>query len=599
MNCGIQKKLLNSEIYLYGISEKTKEFYLEYRDMLNIKACVTNYYEMKKSRLLDDYGINTILLEEFEYTGNEYLIVCDEQLYDYDVCFFTVAEEALSHHNISEYEQYISYLAVNALLKNRKIALIQGTLLCEQIYWTLKHQSSVSDYEFIYYDEDRILTPYSNYYREYLHIGQISDLYIYSVCDKERYSIKVLNDAQLKMGCVRIGVSDYRFNALYPQIEKVREKYSTFLFRKRERVKENYARFILAREDSNLVSMILEDKTETEIKKRILSSDFYSVEELRRHFDNNIKRVAEADKISDIKLADYYQKNIHNELISANLDEYYEGVVNYICSEILHILDREYIENNVMKPKGTELLVYPSVAKFYGISDLTKNKQYCVHTYFGDAYMNEEDYLEYCIKAIKSEIKLINIMGIKGYSHNELAGRLQKKIMLYPTEDYFAGKYDAYSYYYIGNKSQRVATELVYLNIIESKVLAITPVISEKSIIFWGAQMSNNYYVTTDETSIDKLKEIIEKVNPKVIVTNRREENELKSIAGARKVIEINKCQNNDTIYQEILEMKLTYNDRMPFYVNAYIDSEGNYREKRILYSQILSGEIKVPECGV
>lgn len=597
MNEGIFDRIKHSEIYLFGVSDTTGDVYQRYKEKLNIKACVTNYEDMKKKRMFDNMGLETILLEEYRHSDGKYLIVCDEQLYDYYTCFMKVANEALDYYGLSEYEDYVSYKALELMEGDKYLVLMQGSLLCGQVYEKLRFQESMSEYAFIYYDEDNIFNVYRDDFKEYLHMSRFADVYIYSVSDKEKSASKKLECKGFRTECKSIGISDYCFKALYPQIKEGREIYSTYLLRKRERLGENYGRFFAAREDNNLVEMVLGGMQDKDIISSLCSDDFYSEQYLQQHYEECIAAVQKADIKSDIKLEEYITDKIGKIILNVNLDEYNEELVDYVCERIMNSLGKDYKKDIRHTAWGTELVIYPCVAKFYGLSEKVKDKKYRIYTYSGTQSLGLEEYLEYYIKCVKAAMAIYEIVQIRKFRKENLLGLwLQPKMVFTPRRLLYNKGNDKVDYFGLGNNSFRIATKLSDDGIEGENVLAVLSLKSQRLVSFWGTALSNNCFLAIDKPDREKILKMVSLYKPAVIVTSRAFYDKVRSICEGINIIGLFDCQSITTNYDRILDTVPRYHDDLPVYRDVEWNAEDDMVVNDYHYKEIVEKLDKIQE---
>ena len=413
MNYEISKNLKEKNIILFGVNDEAIEFYQKYHDIIHIAYCVTSYSENVILQPMKEYGLETVLYDNMQITGEDYIVICDSQ-------YFQSLERRLQTDGIQEYKQYISSKLATGILEEKKIVLLIGSECLRLLARALETMKDVTENFFcIYYVESELLKAYQNRIAEYRHIAKCSDIYILSICDKEMYKAKVIPQNFFVKECLRISVSDYTFNGYYPQIITNRDEYSSFLFRERERFDIPYYTLALAKEDCNLRDYVYNNVPVEEIVERVSDPEFYSKNQVQQHFTGALEKIRQSDAAADVKLAEFMDQYCRHRVGYRNLDEWNVFILCYVLRQVLNKMGLEWVEieesqleSIVKENSGSELPIYPSVLRHLGI-DGYDDKKYKVVSYYQTRYMNFKEYIKYCAECMYQIKELREFLGIE------------------------------------------------------------------------------------------------------------------------------------------------------------------------------------------
>ena len=571
----IYDKLINSNIILYGISDTTKEVYQKYQQSLSITACMTNYMEMQAMDLLKNEMVPTVLLHQHQKKDKEYIVVCDEHLYDDNNSFFAAAKKLLLLQGYEEYTDFISYKMLDTILEQKKTALFMGTNFIGQIAGAMNlYEAFCSQYTSFYYNEDCLLQAYQNEFQEYKHIAKFANVYVYSVCDKRKYAIKVLPKDNLAKECQCIAISDYCCNALFPQTDPIRERYDYNLIRERVRLPMDYHTLMMAREDKNLAAYVEDKKSVEEILDLVSDENFYTKEAIEKNYERALSRIADSDKKADIALLPYIQK-LESGLLNRNLDEWNSQMVAYVTKQvaerltILEELDYEKLNQLVEQETGTELPIYPAVIHHMNLDKALLEKKYKVVTYKSVRYMNFSEYITYCVEYMYKAKKLLDIMRLErnGMKHTVI-DYLERSERLYQNQIAVEDEVEKVSYYTLANRARHIATELIERNCEKSPVVVYMDKSAKAVAAFWGVLYSGNFYCPIDvNMPAERVQTILDVLKPAAIIAD---ENNLKNAEEFRfegSVILYDDCMKNILQFGKIRDRVDKMLDVDPAYV--------------------------------
>lgn len=405
------RDIAKRNIVLYGDIEEIENFIEQYKELLKIEFVITDHKKEVKLQAYAQQGIQTIMVEDV-ILGNELIVICDKVRFD-------IRSRRLRHLGKKEYAHYISQELVNSFLYHKPVLVCMGTQLLEQVSILFKNCEDVTNkYDIICFRESDINEPYMNRKQEYIHVCKMCKAYIRSACEKNQFSLKVLERRVLKEDCKIITVADYGFAGYFPQIERDRDAISDLLLRERERLKLNYETLVCARADKELELLCKKGYSTDVIVSRVLDEAFYSEQMVQEHFSEEVNRFKALEKNDDIKLADFIEKK-KGVCLCKNLNEWNEPMVSYVAESILGKLGFSGLSMDVIQREkildenaGSEILIYPSVKKWLGLKDDIHEKKYRISTYYSKWDMSEEEYVRYMVEYMKKALDIIQFMGV-------------------------------------------------------------------------------------------------------------------------------------------------------------------------------------------
>lgn len=387
---------------LCGKAKEAEEFYNANAGKFNIQS-FTSLFE---TELIEFQKKETgILGAEFDNISLEtdcYWIICDNE----NIVFYY---NMLITNGKKEIEDFIFADVALTLLSDKKICLLMGTQVIRQIYEAISSNYFFCEkYYPIFFSEDWLLKPYKNRIIEYAQFGELMDVYIYSNSDVQMYSTKILDIKSHSF--IKISVSDSTFNGLFPQCRNDRSFISSWLYRRFERDDMYYGTLMMAREDENIIRMISDGYNDEDIVEELSKLDFYSKNSIEENIRINLDRVKETDEKSDIKLYPLLLEAM--ELIPyINLDEWSPWLLCKVIMQIeekLHILHDKNVDYDMLVRNicGSELIIYPSIAAFWGLD----NKEYYKVVSYGRVeYLSYNDYLKRYIGNVRKILELQKI----------------------------------------------------------------------------------------------------------------------------------------------------------------------------------------------
>lgn len=392
------------DIVLYGEHEEIIQFLNKYCGLLKISTVVTEYNNDVRLQLYSNWNIKTVLFDNMNFLDSQMIVICSKNK-------FNTLRRRLEYIGKKEYKDFISCELTEHLLYQKKVIVCMGTQLIGQVSLLMKNHKSLTDkYSIIFFKEEELRGPYRYRFQEYLHVSRCCTVYVRSDCDKENFSLKILDRGMLNENCTIITIADYGFRGYYPQIIEKRERVSEYLLRGYQRLPMDYKTLAFSRTDREMLKFCKENMAVDEIVEHLISDNLYSQDEIIKHFFNEAERFKQLECSADIKLSSFIKEN-REAYICRNLDEWNEPVVSYVTNSILERLNMPALSahNEIRKTileenSGSEIPVYPCVQKALNLCGVLSNKKYRVVTYYSIRYMSLEEYLhviaDYLYKAI-------------------------------------------------------------------------------------------------------------------------------------------------------------------------------------------------------
>lgn len=386
----VKKKLETSNVILWGYQDAAIGFYQEYKDCFHITACVT---EQKQHPSFLDVDEKIPIIEWVEYQGgqDDYVVVCASP--------FHLIENQILASGMRIFEEYIDRNLVNAILSDKKIAIIAGACQVAVVCDFLKEVKCFTDeYQCFRFSSPHWASRWSLKSLGYL--KNFCDLYI---CMKhEEDDIKFFSPEELPATCKIITIP-YALSRLYwPQMKSGwKNSLNEYFLHKKNPVVHGPFEY----GDVNINRMIREGKTADEIVEELTSENFYSEEQVQMHIDMVLRVLEYAEEGCDIRISQYVRENYRKKMLYRDMGHTSHSIVWEEIRQILDILQikmseeeqAQVKENKVIIPiyerHCTEVPVYPSVARRLGLEWWQEDMQYDVTFYNGVKSMTFEEYI--------------------------------------------------------------------------------------------------------------------------------------------------------------------------------------------------------------
>lgn len=294
IKASIKEKVEISNLILWGYTNDAKEFYSSYKNKFYIKGCVTEQ-SIHPEYLDEDKEIE--IVEWTKYVGDkkDYIIV-------FATPFIHIENQILAS-GLQIFEEYIDSNVLQAILSNKKIAIMAGN--CQIV--------TLCDFlrEMKIFTEEYHLLRFSTHYwksrwslKSLCYLKNLCDLYI---CMRhEEGDIKFFRKEELPEECKIVVLPSVLLRLYWPQMKANRENAQNeyFLIDKR---KKQHGAFEYG--DSNINQMIAEGKDVEEIIDTLTSEDFYTKEQVEKHVAMIMRMLAYEEDGCDVKISSFIQKN--------------------------------------------------------------------------------------------------------------------------------------------------------------------------------------------------------------------------------------------------------------------------------------------------
>ncbi len=410
----ICSNMKEKDIVLYGEQEEVLQFLKEYYHLLNICTVVTEYNNEVRLQPYSHWDIKTVLFDKMHFSEAQLIVICSKNK-------FNTLRRRLDYLGKKEYRDYISCELVEHILFQKKLMVCMGTQLADQVRLLMENHTPLTDqYSIIFFKEAELMGPYLNRFQEYLHVCRCCQAYIRSDCEKENFSLKIINKGILKEHCKIISIADYGFGGYYPQITESRERVSEYLLRGYQRLPMDYNTLAFSRTDTEILKLCKKNMPADDIVDHLINGNLYSEKTITEYFFNETERFQRSESLADIKLSSFIREH-KEDYLCRNLDEWNEPVVSYVTDAILerlnlpalsadHGMRKALLEEN----SGSELPVYPCVQKALNLRDVLKNKKYRVVTYCNTRYLSLEEYVYALTEYLYKAIDIMEYSGMDG-----------------------------------------------------------------------------------------------------------------------------------------------------------------------------------------
>lgn len=398
----IKEKITVCNIVLWGYGSTAKNFFEKYKKVFKIKGCVTD--ERCHPKFFDDE--HTIpIIEWNDYDGtNDYIVVCDTP--------FPHIENEIMASGLHLFEDYIDIQILEAILINKKIAIVAGNCQLAMIFDFLKECKSFTE-------QYQLFRFTSHYWKTRWSLKTISffknlcELYI--CINHEEKDKKFFKREELPENCKIVTVPTTTFRLYWPQfkVDWRTAKNEYFILSKEAK---GHSPFKYA--DSNINRMIAEGKEVEEIVELLIGDDFYTKEEIDKHVEMTLRVAEYREGDCDIKIASYVKENYQKRMLFRDMThmqtdlvwEMVMRIMEYLGMDTTEITEMREDENNPVNQihinHCTETPVYPSVAKHLGLEWCDRDTLFIVTAYNGVRKMTFEEYIR-LYYSVCSKIKQI------------------------------------------------------------------------------------------------------------------------------------------------------------------------------------------------
>lgn len=401
----LKEKIMNSNIILWGNTQLARAFYDEYKEVLSIAGCVTE--ESKHPMYLNEekQQVPIIMWKDYKHNEKDYIIITKSP--------FVYGLNQLIASHLEMFNDFVDYNTCRATLTNKKIVILAGNCHMQVIFQLMLKIKSLRDKYFICYFPIHL---HANRWSWIWlsHVKSYCELYICNRHGDE--DARYFSKEELPPDCKIVVIPSALIRLYWPQM-KVSWKgaHNEYFIVNKENKKHGPFEF----GDTNINRMIAEGKDVEEVVETLMSEDFYTEKQAKKHIESIIRMLEYEEEGCDIKLSPYilgnYQKKmLYRDMAHIEKDLIWEMVrciLEYIHVDITEstelLYDADDFSDSIYKGHCTEVPVYPSIAKHLGLEWCTKDTLYEVTFYNGIKKMTFEEYVRayYSICSKMSQIQ--------------------------------------------------------------------------------------------------------------------------------------------------------------------------------------------------
>ena len=265
---------------------------------------------------------------------------------------------------------------------------------------------------------------------------QQADLFIHQPVKKihgDRSSEFILS--QLPSSCQTISFPSLYFKGYFPQYCKNPDN---------KVIKPNYPYGIMPHGDSNIISLVNEGKSVTEIIKILSDPDFYSRDFVIKNFNSTINELAKRETTIDIKVSDFIELHYQNYHLFHTQNHPSDLLGSYIVNQILELINLPILTQNLLEDSfhrevldSFQIPIYPSVIKHLGLkfadcNTVYRNSSFSTNKMTFARYITE--YIKLSSPSRKQAIKIYfdSITLTKQAKFDRAINKLKKLIELEP-----------------------------------------------------------------------------------------------------------------------------------------------------------------------
>lgn len=400
--------LTRKEIILFGAGNYARQFYVDFHNTIRIQYCLSND-SREKVFIVDGKEICPVLrAESAAIKENQMIVLCAKRYREMEIQLRDMGYQNGVH--------YIDSHMARLLLTDKKIALCYGVCYMRAIYDCLiKSEDFSKKYETFYWLEYRRMEPEE--YEFFSFLLPLCDLFIYTACvsfHKAKRNQAYLS--RLSKECRTISVPFIVFQGYHPRTEgKIGDENPYNVIS----VKTYYSGFIVP--DCNINRFIDQGKPCREIQKIVGDIGFYQKSWLEKNYEDEMKKIALAERITDIRIGDFLSKNHGKERLFLNETHISNPVIIELAKRILSAAGfKRSLPDAVLKEKRllytTEVPLYPSVIEHLDLEVYKNKPAYRLFTFENETDVTFEEYVEryyeYCISMKQWIVKGYFPMGI-------------------------------------------------------------------------------------------------------------------------------------------------------------------------------------------
>lgn len=400
------KDIYKKRIILWGTGKIGHLFYKKYKNKLDIVACTSNAKDIEPIEKL-----KTITPKQIKW-GADFIVVCSS--YYAEIRYQLMSEGYEVGSDFIDSYSFEKFYGKE--IKEKKIIVAVGQCEISEICQALDMiDSFVEKYSIFYFDEQKVCCHGNKCdlaeTKECLTFLQSADFFIKpSALEPRAMNSFQFLKTYLNEECKIITISLFDMDSYWAQDianQRAINKYYV--------TKNNQKLCAYVEKDQVIEQLIDEGRSTDEIMRLISRDDFFDSNRVMENHFNCIKRAKITDRLSDIKMSDFVEKNYNLMKLYCDRGHFHENLLREYVRRILQFFSDEESEKRLLSldisaitQNVNELPIYPSTAKILNLEWIDKNTLYRQRRYDGirlvtfEEYM--EDFIEYC-KTAKEVLK--------------------------------------------------------------------------------------------------------------------------------------------------------------------------------------------------
>lgn len=383
-------QLEERNIWIFGAGDNGKRFYEAYKDIYTIKGFVSNNEEEKECQQLP-----VIRPAEIMRQSRSYVIICSK------------AEEAMSEQ-LEElgYRGDKDYTFVGMLPK--KLFIAAGTCQIERIAGLLLSNPQFASYNICIY-RDNMYAPCSEADNRRLKgYGIFCDIVFYNIVNAGTLEQRSYESLIKKFypKAERIYMPFYYFRGQLMQATEAENHYTAMVCQQ----------YLWLRGDKEVNGMIENGYTTEKIVEEVSRPDYWGKDEIRKHFERELKKIEVWDRFSSLPIKSYIEDNYRDMIVFCDGIHFNYALSLYLADEIARYLGLEPIRDTdilsrLEREEKRVMPVYPCVKEALGMN---VEDSYQFHNGQESGEWETLDFKGYMEKYIQYVVSVRNISNIFG-----------------------------------------------------------------------------------------------------------------------------------------------------------------------------------------
>lgn len=391
MNLGLENRIRNKEIVIYGTGEVGEHFYEEWGDELNVSLCTSSFD--------DDCAIKGTafrLLEQLD-KSKHFLVICSES--------YSAIRNHLDILGWEPIENYAYYkLFEEVYVKDKQVFLGLGACKIDEIGYVLKKNRDFSEhFYFSFFSEIEVFETGERFnmsaMKDFIATINMAEVFLHSPAIelKRQQQYKRIKE-YMKDTVKEISVSLFNFDSYWPQdISKEREVSKYYIVRPNVPVKAYQDR------DQAIEKMVEANMSPKDIINKVKQKDFFDKDVVWNNHIRCLNKIGLIDKYADIKMKEYVEDNYAHKKIYIDRGHFNEEIIveyaHRICTCLGFIKNRRLDEPFSMEVDMpyNEFPIYPSTAEILSLDWINQDTLYRMMSFNGLKHVSFEEYIEFLV----------------------------------------------------------------------------------------------------------------------------------------------------------------------------------------------------------